>query len=75
LNGIAGRTAMTIERTVIVEEDELDILREFMRSKAGRTLDIRSIEGALIYGILYQVTQEDTEIGACCRNGCEKCEQ
>ena len=50
---------MTIERTVIVEEDELDILKEFMKSKAGRTLDIRTIEGALIYGLLYQITLED----------------
>ena len=52
---------MTIERTVIVEKDELEILREFMRSKAGRTLDIRTVEGALIYGILYQVTTEDID--------------
>ena len=47
------------EITVIVEDDELEILREFMRSKAGRTLDIRTMEGALIYGILYQITTED----------------
>ena len=53
---------MTIERTVIVEKDELEILREFMKSKAGRTLDIRTVEGALIYGILYQITTEDAEI-------------
>ena len=46
------------EITVIVEDDELEILREFMRSKAGRTLDIRTKEGAMIYGILYQIAYE-----------------
>ena len=52
---------MTIERTVIVEKDELEILREFMKSKAGRTLDIRTPEGSIIYGVLYQITTEDID--------------
>jgi hypothetical protein len=49
-----------ITKEVIVQEDELKILREFMRSKAGRTLDIRTIEGALILGILSQITHENS---------------
>ena len=48
-----------ITKEVIVENDELEILRYFMKYKAGRTLDIRTIEGALIYGILYQITHDD----------------
>lgn len=41
---------------------DVKILEEFMKSKAGRTLDIRTVEGALIYGILYQITTENAEI-------------
>ena len=51
-----------ITKEVILEKVDLEILREFMKSKAGRTLDIRTVEGALIYGILYQITTEDAEI-------------
>ena len=51
-----------ITKEVVIEKVDLEILREFMRSKAGRTLDIRTVEGALIYGILYQITTEDAEI-------------
>ena len=50
-----------ITKEVILEKVDLEILREFMKSKAGRTLDIRTVEGALIYGILYQVTTEDID--------------
>ena len=66
-----------ITKEVILDKADLEILREFMKSKAGRTLDIRTEEGALIYGILYQISYEplDEDIGVCCRNGCEKCEQ
>ena len=59
LNGIAGRTAMTIERTVVLEEAEVEILREWIRKEAGRRLDIRRPEEAMIYGLLYQITLED----------------
>jgi hypothetical protein len=48
-----------ITKEVILTEMDVKILAEFMRSKAGRTLDIRTVEGALIYGILYQITTED----------------
>ena len=51
-----------ITKEVILTEMDLKIMKEFMRSKAGRTLDIRTVEGALIYGILYQITTEDAEI-------------
>ena len=50
-----------ITKEVILEKRDIEILREFMKSKAGRTLDIRTVEGALIYGILYQVTTEDID--------------
>ena len=56
---IAGRTAMTIERTVVLEESEVDILKEWMRTEAGRRLDIRRPEEAMIYGLLYQITLEN----------------
>ena len=59
LNGIAGRTAMTIERTVVLEEAEVEILKEWMRTEAGRRLDIRRPEEAMIYGLLYQITLEN----------------
>ena len=59
LNGIAGRTKMTIERTVILEDDEVGILKEWMRTEAGRRLDIRRPEEAMIYGLLYQITLEE----------------
>ena len=58
-SGIAGRTAMTIERTVILEDNEVDILKEWMRTEAGRRLDIRRPEEAMIYGLLYQITLEN----------------
>ena len=48
-----------ITKEVILTEMDVKILAEFMRSKAGRTLGIRTVEGALIYGILYQITTED----------------
>ena len=51
-----------ITKEVILEKRDIEILREFMKSKAGRTLDIRTEEGAMIYGILYQITTEDAEI-------------
>ena len=47
-----------ITKEVILEKVDLEILREFMKSKAGRTLDIRTKEGAMIYGILYQIAYE-----------------
>jgi|TARA_Y100000310_G_scaffold312307_1_gene359478 hypothetical protein len=47
-----------ITKKVILTEKDVKILSEFMRSKAGRTLDIRTVEGALIYGILYQIACE-----------------
>ena len=47
-----------ITKEVILEKVDLEILREFMKSKAGRTLDIRTKEGAMIYGILYQIGYE-----------------
>jgi hypothetical protein len=50
---------MTIERTVILEEEELEILREWMRTEAGRTLNIRRPEDAMVYGLLYQITLDD----------------
>ena len=56
---IAGRTDKMITKEVILTEMDIKIMKEFMRSKAGRTLDIRTVEGALIYGILYQITTED----------------
>jgi|TARA_B100000959_G_C14396527_1_gene384439 hypothetical protein len=51
-----------ITKKVILTEMDVKILVEFMKSKAGRTLDIRTVEGALIYGILYQITTENAEI-------------
>ena len=48
-----------ITKEVIVEKEDVEILRQFMKHKAGRTLDIRTIEGALIHGILYQITTKD----------------
>ena len=48
-----------ITKEVILEEGEIEILREFLRKQAGRVLDIRTIEGALIHGILYQITTKD----------------
>jgi len=51
-----------ITKKVILTEMDVTILVEFMKSKAGRTLDIRTVEGALIYGILYQITTENAEI-------------
>ena len=54
-----GRTDKMITKEVILEEGDLKILRDFMKNKAGRTLDIRTEEGALIYGILYQITTTD----------------
>ena len=59
MNGIAGRTAMTIERTVILDDGEVEILKEWMRAEAGRRLDIRRPEEAMIYGLLYQITLDD----------------
>ena len=50
---------MTIERTVILEEGEVEILKEWMRAEAGRRLDIRRPEEAMIYGLLYQITLEN----------------
>ena len=50
-----------ITKEVILEEEEVEILREFLRKQAGRVLDIRTIEGALIWGILYQITTEDKD--------------
>ena len=50
---------MTIERTVILEDNELEVLREWMRTDAGRRLDIRKPEEAMIYGLLYQMTLEE----------------
>jgi hypothetical protein len=50
-----------ITKEVIVEEQEVEILRGFMKKQAGRVLDIRTIEGALIWGILYQITTEDKD--------------
>ena len=50
---------MTIERTVILEDDEVGILKEWMRTEAGRRLDIRRPEEAMIYGLLYQITLEE----------------
>ena len=50
---------MTIERTVILEDGEVDILKEWMRAEAGRRLDIRRPEEAMIYGLLYQITLEN----------------
>ena len=50
---------MTIERTVVLEESEVDILKEWMRTEAGRRLDIRRPEEAMIYGLLYQITLEN----------------
>ena len=50
-----------ITKEVVIEKVDLEILREFMRSKAGRTLDIRTPEGSIIYGVLYQITTEDID--------------
>ena len=50
---------MTIERTVILEEGEVEILKEWIRAEAGRRLDIRRPEEAMIYGLLYQITLDD----------------
>ena len=50
-----------ITKEVILDKADLEILREFMKSKAGRTLDIRTEEGALIYGILYQIAYEPVD--------------
>jgi hypothetical protein len=50
-----------ITKEVILEEEEVEILKEFLKKQAGRILDIRTIEGALIWGILYQITTEDKD--------------
>ena len=55
----SGANRKMITKEVILTEMDVKILAEFMKSKAGRTLDIRTVEGALIYGILYQITTED----------------
>ena len=50
-----------ITKEVILTEMDLKIMKEFMKSKAGRTLDIRTPEGSIIYGVLYQITTEDID--------------
>ena len=50
-----------ITKEVVIEKVDLEILREFMRNKAGRTLDIRTKEGSIIYGLLYQIAYEPVD--------------
>ncbi len=56
-----GRTDKMITKEIVIEQSDVEILKEFMISKAGRTLDIRTPEGSIIYGVLYQITTEDID--------------
>ena len=56
-----GRTDKMITKEIVIEQSDVEILKEFMKSKAGRTLDIRTQEGSIIYGVLYQITTEDID--------------